>query len=551
MWQKMWVIMALVGYGVASGPQEGVHLTGVGGPDNFGHFWKDSNEPNWTPPTYRDPSAAGSLLSGQEQTSVLIDLPFPVVFYGDTFQQIHISTEGFASFNTYGLMDGANSAIPSTGTTEPNNAFYVFWDNLDLRYNGRVDTATYGISPNRIFVMEWDSVGRYDPAGPSSGYFTFELQLYESGPDSFAYLYQDLTNTPPTEGDSAKSATVGIENTDGTDGLQYSYNEASLGNGDAIVWSPHYPQGVGGPDDYGHYWVHSDQPGWTPPADLNPSSAGSLLAGEERSYVKIRLPFPVTFYGISYDSLYITTEGFATFNNYGLLDWSNSAIPSTGTTEPNNAFYVFWDDLDLRYNGRVDTATYGSAPERTFVIEWDSVGRYESDVASSGYFTFELQIYEAAGDSFAYVYEVVCNDPATGSDSAKSATVGIENTDGTDGLQYSYDQASLCNGDVILWRAGFPIAVKERETWTEASHLRVLPLGNGRERVSFTLPSPGPVVLRVFDTSGRQVTEMAWGQRTQGTLMVDLDLRNRATGVYLVQLQMPHGVEHAKFFHLR
>ncbi len=159
-------------------------------------------------------------------------------------------------------------------------------------------------------------------------------------------------------------------------------------------------QDIGGPDNFGHYWKDSKNACAASFFYLDPTSAGSMLAGEERSYVHIRLPFTVTFYGVDYDSIWITTEGFATFNTQGLLDWSNSEIPSTASSEPNNAFYVYWDDLDLRDYGRVDTGTFLVNGSRVFVIEWDSVEHY--NYKGQGTFTFELQIYEAAPDSFRF-----------------------------------------------------------------------------------------------------------------------------------------------------
>ena len=545
MWQRIVGMIVLAGSLMATPlpPGDGPHLQDIGGPDNFGHYWKDSKNACAVPFFYLDPTSAGSMLAGEERSYVHIRLPFTVTFYGVDYDSIWITTEGFATFNDQGLLDWSNSAIPSTGSSEPNNAYYVFWDDLDLSQQGRVDTATYVVNGYRVFVIEWDSVQDYIGNTPQ-GAFTFELQIYEAAPDSFAFAYL-VVNGGASGADSGKSATVGIENTDGTDGLQYSYDTPALADSTMILWTPH-PFWVGGPDTYGHYCVHSNQSGWTPPAYLDPPAAGSLLAGQEQSYEQIPLPFPVTFYGLTYTSIYVTTEGFATFSDQGLLEWNNGPVPDPAA--PNNALYVFWDDLDLREQGRVDTATFTVNGSRVFVIEWDSVQDYVGNTPQ-GAFTFEIQIYEAAPDSFAFLYNVV-DGGAPGADSGRSATVGIENPDGTDGLQASYDRAFLGDGDVILWMGHVPTRVAEGERPRVSPALRVLSMGPS-VRAVFTLPRPARVSLDLFDQAGRRVQVLALGTLGAGTHTVRIPARSLPSGVYFLRLRTGATARTVRFLNLR
>ena len=59
--------------------------------------------------------------------------------------------------------------------------------------------------------------------------------LYEST-DRIKFQYLDVDSG--TDHDFGASATVGIENFDGTKGVQYSYNAGSLSNGQAIEFIP-------------------------------------------------------------------------------------------------------------------------------------------------------------------------------------------------------------------------------------------------------------------------------------------------------------------------
>ena len=60
--------------------------------------------------------------------------------------------------------------------------------------------------------------------------------LYETG--RILFQYRRLN----TDRDRGNSATVGIENAAGTDALQFSFNAASLANGQAILFK-HLPAG--------------------------------------------------------------------------------------------------------------------------------------------------------------------------------------------------------------------------------------------------------------------------------------------------------------------
>ena len=200
---------------------------------------------------------------------------------------------------------------------------------------------------------------------------------------------------------------------------------------------------TGGPDGYGYQWIDSNEPGWTPPAYLDPPTTFTDVGDDD--YVEVTLPFDFLFYGTLYNTIYICSNGYAAFGGGDYTDFSNEPIPDTSSSEPNNALYVYWDDMRPPSGGHIDTATYVVDGKRVFVIEWDSIPRFYD----AGAYTFEIQLYED-GDSMAFLYQSVVGYDAS-YDSAASATIGIENADGTDGLQYSYNTKSVGDGDVILF----------------------------------------------------------------------------------------------------
>ncbi|MEO0168431.1 MAG: peptidase S8, partial [candidate division WOR-3 bacterium] len=70
------------------------------------------------------------------------------------------------------------------------------------------------------------------------------------------------------------------------------------------------------------------------------------------------MPFPVTFYGNTYTSITVSTNGWASFNPYTSSYLSNTSIPNS--SDPNNLLAVLWDDLVVQDG--IYTATYGSSP---------------------------------------------------------------------------------------------------------------------------------------------------------------------------------------------
>jgi hypothetical protein len=79
-----------------------------------------------------------------------------------------------------------------------------------------------------VLTIEWFNVPHFSNVGAG----TVEVSLYETTNEiRFRYLDTDFGN--PTF-NAGGSATAGVENQTGTDGTQYSRNQALLTNGKAI-----------------------------------------------------------------------------------------------------------------------------------------------------------------------------------------------------------------------------------------------------------------------------------------------------------------------------
>lgn len=197
---------------------------------------------------------------------------------------------------------------------------------------------------------------------------------------------------------------------------------------------------TGGPDAFGYKWIDSDTTGG-PYFQWIDATDGTIVGSGDDEYFEVPLDFSFSFYGFPYDIVYVGTNGLIGFgSSSGIISWVNGPIPDASV--PNNACYIFWDDLNVVSGGNIYRKSIGTAPNRIFVIEWYSVLRRG---VSGDPLTFEILLYEDGDMVFQYLDASLTDTTYTG---GKSATTGIENNDGTVGLAYLVDGEPV--GNILL-----------------------------------------------------------------------------------------------------
>ena len=155
-------------------------LAATGGPDAGDEIYTDSFEPSGPSHVWLDASGGDSYSLGNDAL-VTVDLPFSFDFYGTSFTQIEISSNGAIFFGGSGS-SSASGLCPSTNDGWTGIA--AFWDDLSA---GTVSTETFGIWPYRTFVVSWENVGHQRAAGTGS----FQIWLLEGRSESVVVL-EDL-----------------------------------------------------------------------------------------------------------------------------------------------------------------------------------------------------------------------------------------------------------------------------------------------------------------------------------------------------------------------
>lgn len=175
-----------------------------------------------------------------------------------------------------------------------------------------------------------------------------------------------------------------------------------------------------------------------------PAGGNRLALTGDNTTERVDLPFPLPLYGTTYGQAWIGTNGTVSFGGNNTAD-INGDLPSTAT--PNAALYPFWDDLVVGAAGSgsgVFTAVTGTAPHRSFVIEWREVSHWS---AQADTFSFSASIGEDGSVSYAYK-----GTGGAGIKGGSTATVGVENAAGTDAFRYSFNTPVITDGLGIAFR---------------------------------------------------------------------------------------------------
>nr|MBK7069878.1 putative metal-binding motif-containing protein [Deltaproteobacteria bacterium] len=150
----------------------------------------------------------------------------------------------------------------------------------------------------------------------------------------------------------------------------------------------------------------------------------TVLVGSDDGTTQLPLPFTFRFYGASYVTAGIATNGMISFVDPTYW-WVNSTLP---TADVANTIFAFWDDVYNRGSGEC-IAVYGSSPNREYVVQWNDQFFYPPGSSNATeHMTYQVVLAETTN-----TIDVLYNqmegqgDRATGN----SATIGIQQGTGS------------------------------------------------------------------------------------------------------------------------
>ncbi|MBS83182.1 MAG: hypothetical protein CMD65_03510, partial [Gammaproteobacteria bacterium] len=209
------------------------------GPDEHGYYIYDSGDLGYSlAPFYdwieidNDFNGPGTELNMSDSgdgnnisnSSLVVDLPFDFTFYGITYDEITVNTNGWISFGESVLESFRNYPIPGAGGPSPMLA--AFWDDLKTTSNAEI----YTYAGENYFIIEWSEMRTYN----NNDIETFQIILYDNtsltptGDNEIKIQYKTFNNTSQGSynwgGTHGGYSTIGIENHLSDIGLQYTFN---------------------------------------------------------------------------------------------------------------------------------------------------------------------------------------------------------------------------------------------------------------------------------------------------------------------------------------
>ncbi len=152
-----------------------------------------------------DISTSGTeIILNDDEVSAALPIGFEFSFYGNLYNDFHISSNGFITFtgnSDDGCCDG--QALPNTN--EPNNLIAFDWDDYDPESGGTIRYQTIGTTPNRILIMDFDNVAHIDDDTQGT---TTQVKLFETS--------NRIEIHATSISDLGYNKTQGLENIDGT-----------------------------------------------------------------------------------------------------------------------------------------------------------------------------------------------------------------------------------------------------------------------------------------------------------------------------------------------
>lgn len=162
--------------------------------------------------------------------------------------------------------------------------------------------------------------------------------------------------------------------------------------------------------------------------DITDVGTPADIFNDDQSVGPFDLGFDFTYYDQTYSSVFMTSNGWATFTDqFGWAAYFNVAIPDFA--DPGNAIYIFWDDLYPPSGG--EFYYYADAANDRFIMSWINIPHIGT---TDELYTF--QIILTPDGNMRYNYQLVHEG---GFYNNSSCTVGIENATSDEGLQVCYD----------------------------------------------------------------------------------------------------------------
>ena len=167
-----------------------------------------------------------------------ISIPFSFTYFGSPVSAVNISSNGWLTFSASSSTTGFGFSLPNGG--QPNNAIHATTANLTLAAAGVLEYYVDGSSPNRRFVVRYETV----PFASGGGTVTVEIHLLETS-NIIEIHTESCTNTTLAKAQGVENATgtvavtpAGRNNTTNWSGTGFTNSYRFTPDVINYTWSP-------------------------------------------------------------------------------------------------------------------------------------------------------------------------------------------------------------------------------------------------------------------------------------------------------------------------
>ncbi|MCO6472917.1 MAG: S8 family serine peptidase [Melioribacteraceae bacterium] len=452
----------------------GQSIQASGGPDNYGYEWIDSDSPEGPDYIWNDIASTGTEITNWIQSTAAysaddegyagpININFNFKYYGQTKTKVYVSTNGFLSFSPITEAAFSNRELPDPIT--PNDIIAGFWDDLINTPGGKV---YYRTEQSKLIIQ-------YTNWEPYSGTGTFTFQYVISANGSITVYYKTMNGT-------LNSCSVGIENGNGTDGLQVAYNSIYLKNNFALKF-------------------HTD-PEWL---ELNNTSG--------RIYNSNSVLLQLTMFSADYPEGVYSMDVEISSND---PDENPVMVPvqmiidgSVPVELSNFSADINENNVLIKWKTITETNNQGFSIERkTNSLDWN-----------------EIIFIDGKGNSSEHVeYNYIDKNLEIGKYSYRLKQLDLDGS-------FTYSnviEAEITAPDKFELYQNYPNPF------------------NPVTQIKFTIPEEADVKINLYDITGRLVKNIVNQKLVPGIHYLEIDGTNLASGVYIVRMQTEQSVKQIK-----
>ena len=336
------------------------------------------------------------------------------------------------------------------------------------------------------------------------------------------------------------------------------------------------------PDNYGYWAYDNTDVGFSAKPDfdwveLDPNYGGTNGTHhqlDDDDHVDLQMPFPFKYHGITFETITINSNGWASFVPCEIDYFWNMSIPMY--MGPKALIAPFSDDLetiDTDGDGSIDRwiniySFYDQSNGR-FIIEWSRALNGYDEITEE---TFEIIFYDQSsmptetGDGVIDFQYLHIDDV----DVTKNySTVGIESPNKDYGLQYAFNNvyspgaAMLQDGRAIRFTTQSPDNYVAPLNIDENITIDQFHLGNAypnpfNPTTNFNLivEKTGDATINIIDILGRQVATIYQGVLVKGHYNFSWDGKNNSgmtlgSGAYFTVVKMDKKIEIQKLLMLK